>query len=154
MWMLKGGECKTPITQLRGEQLKQPPVIAAYLADGKFPFTLTWPQKEVKYDVALAAATSEDRAAWVKTRASGDERSDEKFSTRDSSAGATSAGRGGLGSYASNPPGSNHWITLLDTCVWRNSPATAISSPWRGWGGVGSAQELTRGGRGMPREEP
>ena len=31
-------------------------------------------------------------AAWVKTRASGDERSDEKFSTRESSAGATSAG--------------------------------------------------------------
>ena len=48
---LKGGEVKTPITMLRGEQLKQPPVIANFLADGKFPLTLVWPQKEVDHDV-------------------------------------------------------------------------------------------------------
>ena len=68
--------------------------------------------------------------------------------------GATSAGRGGLGSYASNPPGSNHWITLLTRACGRELAGDGDLVAVAGDGGVGSAQELTRGGRGMPREEP
>ena len=63
---LKGGECKTPILTLRGETLKQPPVIASYIADSKFPLTLTWPQKQIDHDLVLAATTSEERSKWVK----------------------------------------------------------------------------------------
>ena len=41
-------------------------MIASFISEARFPFTLVWPQKEVDHDVVLAAATSEDRSAWVK----------------------------------------------------------------------------------------
>jgi len=63
---LKGCLCKTPVTMLRGQELKQPPVIAALLAQRKFPFTLSWPDGEVDHDLVLAAPTSEDRTEWVR----------------------------------------------------------------------------------------
>jgi len=63
---LKGCLCKTPVTMLRGQELKQPPVIAGLLSQRKFPFTLSWPDGEVDHDLVLAAPTSEDRSAWVK----------------------------------------------------------------------------------------
>lgn len=48
---LKGGVCKTPITKLRGEELKQPPAIAQAIAHLRFPFTLSWPDGEVDHDL-------------------------------------------------------------------------------------------------------
>ena len=45
---LKGGQCKTPVMQLRGSGLKQPPVIDAFLTSRLCPFTLTWPDREVR----------------------------------------------------------------------------------------------------------
>ena len=63
---LMGAECKTPVTQIRGQELKQPPVISGLLDKQRFPFTLHWPNGEVDHMVVLAASTSADRGGWKK----------------------------------------------------------------------------------------
>jgi len=63
---LKGAVCKTPVMALKGKELKQPPVIASFITQRKFPFTLSWPDAEIDHDIVLAAATSTDRSAWVR----------------------------------------------------------------------------------------
>ena len=63
---LKGATCKTPVTRLKGQTLKQPPVISTLLEKQRFPFVLFWPQGEVAHDVVLACATSADRTGWCK----------------------------------------------------------------------------------------
>ena len=50
---LKGGQVKTPVTRLRGEELYQPPVIAAFISHLKFPATLSWQAGEVDHDLVL-----------------------------------------------------------------------------------------------------
>ena len=45
---IKGGQVKTPVLKLRGEELKQPPVIDAFIKQMRFPLTLSWPDQEVR----------------------------------------------------------------------------------------------------------
>jgi hypothetical protein len=66
-YKLNGATCKTPLKQLRGQELKQPPVIQALLVERRFPFTLEWKGNEVEHDVVLAATTGEDCSAWCKS---------------------------------------------------------------------------------------
>jgi len=54
------------VMMLKGAELKQPPAIATFLHERRFPFTLTWPDGEVDHDLVLATATSTDRAHWSK----------------------------------------------------------------------------------------
>jgi len=63
---LKGADAKTPVTKLRGAELKQPPVISNFIAQLRFPFTLLWPNHEVDHDICLATTTGEERANWMK----------------------------------------------------------------------------------------
>ncbi len=63
---LKGAVCKVPVTQLKGQTLKQPPLIQSLIEKQRFPFTLLWPQGEVSHDLILASSTSADRTAWTK----------------------------------------------------------------------------------------
>ena len=63
---LKGATAKTPVRGLRGQELKQPPVIQAFLQQRQFPFTLTWEAGEKDVDLVFAATTSADRSRWVK----------------------------------------------------------------------------------------
>ena len=46
---LKGGQVKTPVMMLRGQELEQPPVIAKALRELRFPFTVSWPAGEVRH---------------------------------------------------------------------------------------------------------
>ena len=66
VYAIKGGEVKTPVRKLRGQELKQPPVIDSFIKQMRFPMTLTWPNEEVPHDVVMATVASEERSEWTK----------------------------------------------------------------------------------------
>jgi len=63
---IKGATVKTPVLKLRGQELKQPPVIDSFIKQMRFPLTLLWEQKEVDHDIVMATTASPERSDWVK----------------------------------------------------------------------------------------